>query len=97
MRPALRPERHARRRRHQQEARILVTGIVERIEAARDRLADQNAWLEAEVRNRDTLAARYSGLRALASSQRPPSRKKTLIIYYCITAIFIFLFFNRKQ
>ena len=36
VRAALRPERQARRRSDEQEARILVAGVIERIEAARD-------------------------------------------------------------
>ena len=36
MRAALRREGHARRRRHQDEAGVLVAGVVQRIEAARD-------------------------------------------------------------
>ena len=36
VRPALRPQRQARRRRDQQEPRVLVTAVIERIETARD-------------------------------------------------------------
>jgi hypothetical protein len=43
MRAAFAGQRDARRRRHQNEARILVAGIVERIEAARDEGVVQRA------------------------------------------------------
>jgi hypothetical protein len=43
MRAAFRRQRDARRRRHQNETRVLVAGVIERIEAARDERIVQRA------------------------------------------------------
>ena len=60
VRAAFRCERHARRRRHDHEARILVAGVVQRIEAARDEGIVERADRQ-QARAEDLVAEAHGG------------------------------------
>jgi hypothetical protein len=83
VRPALRPERHPGRRRDQHEARVLVTGIIERIEAAGDErvvdradreqpLAEQIAGEAQRSEHQEEVVLGDAELDMLARLGRPP-------------------------